>query len=217
MADTAKHLVKPQKRKSIVTPSSNYAGNCGSGFKTAGTPHQIHHILSITCLAKRADHYKKGSEAYTELCLYCAEWDTNAAPNLIGLPLNAQYRASDGRIPKNLPSHQVDHNTAGGYTAEVSAYLKENVWDKLNKKDKIHKIDVEQIETRLKNASSAWRRKLQAFGRRNGGTLASWKKRFEKAQKSKWYKPFSMASTPNPRHPGISLSDLTSIFKKLFG
>lgn len=217
MADDDKHITKPKQRNSIVTGSSGYASNCASGFKKPGGSFQIHHILSITCLAKRAADYKKGREEYTELCLYCAVWDINAAPNLIGLPLNSQYRATDGQIPTNLPSHQVDHNTSGGYTAEVSRYLKAEVWDKVNKKDKIHKIDVEQIEARLKSASAAWRRKLIAFGSRNGGTRSSWKHRFDKDQKNKWYKPFSMASSPNPRSPGLSLSDLSFIFKKLFG
>ena len=210
-----KHMAKPRKRQSIVTGSSSYASNCTTGFRKDA--HQIHHILSLTCLAKRRQDYKKDAAKYTEDCLYCTPWNINDGHNLIGLPLNSQYRATDGRIPKNLPSHQVDHNTAVGYTRFVSQYLKAKVWDKVNKKEKIHKIDVKDLTDNLKSASSNWRRKLKAFGLRNGGTLYSWKNRFKKTEKDKWYKPFSMSPLPNPRSPGKSLSDLTYIFKKLFG
>jgi hypothetical protein len=212
-----KHMAKPPKRQSVVTGSSGYATNCTTGFHKPGSAHQIHHIMSLTCLAKRQKDYKKDATKYIEDCLYCAKWDINDGHNLIGLPLNAQYRTSDGRIPKNLPSHQVDHNTGNGYTKVVSAYLKENVWDQLSKKDKIHKIDVQDIVSNLKNASTAWRNKLKAFGLRNQGTLYSWKNRFKKGEESKWYKPFSMSPTPNPRSPGINLSNLSNIFKKMFG
>ena len=181
-----KHMKKPRKRLSKLSGSSSYANNCSDGCATVSKK-QAHHILSLTCLGKRKKDYPGDAarKKYIEDCLYCTEWDINKSPNLIWLPLNKQYRNSKGKVPTDLPSHQVDHNTANGYTKEVSAWLKANIWDKITKKDDIHKADVRKVKRELENGSAHWNGKLKRFGRRNSGTEWSWENRHEKDQKKK--------------------------------
>lgn len=220
MGDLLKHIKKERDRESVLHKTSNYADNCGSGFMTKGYC-QIHHIVCVSCIAGRKEGYPDDMEDYLEACLWITKWDLNAAHNLVGLPLNKQYRRTDGKTPKNKPSHQVDHNTRDGYTKEVTTYLKENVWNSLTAKKKVHDVDAGTLRTQLRNASKGFRKKLTARGKRGdlgtkkGGTLICWQNRFERAYKDLWYHPFSMGKTPSRRSPGISLKRLTNIFKKL--
>ncbi|MCP3143936.1 AHH domain-containing protein [Pyxidicoccus xibeiensis] len=209
-----KHIKKEKKRESTLHKTSNYAKNCNTGFRTK--PYcEIHHIVCLQSVAARVEQYNPGLKDYVEACLWVTPWDINDSNNLMGLPLNFQYRMSDGTAPKNMPSHQVDHNTRGGYREEVSDYLKENVWNALTAKKKVHDVDVKRLKDELDKASTTFRGRIKVRGTRQGGTKKCWQKRFDKAYKALWYHPFSMALRPNPRHPGLSLKTLVKIFKKL--
>ena len=220
MGDLLKHIKKERKRESVLHKTSGYASNCGSGFMTKGWC-QIHHVVCVSCIAGRKDGYPDDMDDYLEACLWITKWDLNDAHNLVGLPLNKQYRRSDGKDPVNQPSHQVDHNTRDGYTQEVFDYLKENVWNSLTAKKKVHEVDAATLRTQLRNASDKLRERLEKRGKRGelgkktGGTKICWENRFEVAYKDVWYQPFSMAKNPSRRSPGISFKRLTNIFKKL--
>jgi hypothetical protein len=220
MGDLTKHIQKTRKRESVLHKTSGYASNCGSGFQKKGYC-QIHHIVCVTCISSRKSGYPADMEDYLEACLWITKWDLNDAHNLVGLPLNKQYRKSDGKTPVDQPSHQVDHNTRDGYTKEVLDYLKANVWNSLTAKKKVHDVDAATLRQQLRDASDGFRGKLEKRGKRGklgtkaGGTDVCWENRFEAPYKSIWYHPFSMGKTPSKRSPGVSLKRLTSIFKKL--
>jgi hypothetical protein len=133
----------------------------------------------------------------------------------VGLPLNRQYKASDGASPENLPSHQVDHNTRGGYTSEVDKYLTDNVWNSLAAKQAVHEVDVASMKKALEDGSDEFRRRIDDRGQRKGGTKICWQHRFDAAYESLWYHPFSMGKKPSRRYPGVSYAELTNVFAKL--
>jgi hypothetical protein len=212
-----KHIKKEvKKRKSILHKTSNYAKNCSTGFQKKNYS-EVHHIVCLQSVAARDEQYEPGLKDYIEACLWVTPWDINNSDNLVGMPLNRQYRKSDGQVPVDQPSHQVDHNTRGGYREEVSKYLENNVWNTLTAKKKVHDVDIKKLREELDNASTTFRNRLKDRGEREGknGTQICWQNRFNPNYETKWYRPFSMALRPNPRSPGISLKKMTSIFKKL--
>jgi len=217
------HIIKNETRQSVLWRDSNYRANTGTGF-TSGL-WQAHHILcnhSVT-QANIADAIPKPDLPFAEACLWITPWDLNDAHNMIGLPTNWQYRVTDGKVPKNLPSHQVDHNTTGGYTEECTKWLKNNVWNKIKDKGKDHKANATNMKDLLRGGSVHFRTQLKKRGKRPGdkGTAYCWTHRFPnppatatKAEKNsykqekKWYFAFSMAEDAkvNERQPGIDWS-----------
>lgn len=214
MGDLLKHIQKTEERESVLHKVSGYDANCSTGFRVPKFC-QIHHIVCVSSVAQRAAGYPDGMFDYIEACLWVTPWDINDGHNLVGLPLNKQYRTSDGQTPENTPSHQIDHNTRDGYTNEVTQYLAENVWNSLSAKKKVHEVDVQKLTSLLRGASDEFRGKLVSRGGRKDGTRVCWEHRFDDAYRTKWYYPFSMGKTPSRRHPGVSFKRLTKIFKKL--
>ncbi len=188
---------------------------------------EAHHILCNHAVVGRQIDKNK---AFVEDCLWITPWDLNDAHNMIGLPKNVQYRASDGKIPVNLPSHQVDHNTAGGYTEECKYYLKKHIWSTLNDRRKHHETNAKAIDAALRTGSDYFRGELIRRGSRKKGTAFCWGHRFsdppasatatEKSNykwEKKWYYPFSMATEArvNQRRPGVRWDLLRSILRKI--
>ncbi len=216
----ASHIQKTNKRKSKLGKDSKYRANTNTGFTTGSW--QAHHIL---CYKSVNDRNIEDNKEYVEDCLWITDWDLNDAHNMIGLPLNSQYRATDGKVPVNLPSHQVDHNTNDGYRDEVTQWLEDNVWNALNDKKKAHEINAKDIADQLKAGSDHFRTQLTTRGARKKGTIHCWGHRFPTPpagvsatgykQEKKWYYPFSMAKEPNERSPGIDYSRLVNIFKRI--
>jgi hypothetical protein len=209
-----KHFKKTNERKSVLTRNTGYRKNCSSGFVTGLW--QAHHVACHHAVDGREieDEYLE----YVENCLWITEWDLNASDNLVGLPVNIQYRMSNGEVPVNYCSHQVDHNTSGGYTDECKQWLKDNLWDTLKDKKKKHEVTAKSIASTLKKCTSTFKTKLTKRGKRNGGTKTCWKNRFKDSYENKWYHPFSMAAVPNKRHPGVDTDKwkkMVDIFKKL--
>jgi hypothetical protein len=221
------HFVKPKERKSTLVRKGNYQKTCkdaGNGWNSETTRRsEVHHILCEHSLARWKDQFKgdTAKTTYIDNCLWITDWDINKKDNLIGLPRNRQFREVYGNLsesawqPVNLPSHQVDHNTADGYTTEVGKWLKAQIWDKLEEAKGDHKADAETIKKQLEDGSSHFLDLLRKRGAREGGTKMGWKLRFDKGYEKKWYQPFSMGKKPLHRHAGKSGSDLTNIFKKL--
>ncbi|NTX06629.1 AHH domain-containing protein [Myxococcus sp. CA051A] len=212
-----KHIAKTRKREIVTQRVSGFQKNCNTGFERPGF-WEAHHIVCVSSVGKRRGDYPKSPPDladYIEACLWVTPWDINAAHNLIGLPLNRQYRDSDGESPVDLPSHQVDHNTRDGFTDEVSKYLKENVWCSLTAKKKVHDVDIAKLKEELRSASIEFRGRLESRGTRKGGTKLCWRSRHDEGFARKWYYPFSMGKTPSHRSPGVAYSLLDSIFKKI--
>ena len=214
----ASHIQKTEKRKSVLYKNSKYRKNTDTGFTTGAW--EAHHIL---CYKSVRDREVGENQDFVEDCLWITDWDLNDAHNMVGLPKNSQYRLTNGMVPLNLPSHQVDHNTSDGYRNEVTMWIKTNVWDSLNDKKKDHEVNAKDIKDALKKGSDHFRKQLTLRGIREDGTLHCWQHRFPNPpdpndenyeQVEEWYLPFSMADDPTPRNPGIDFSKLTGIFKK---
>lgn len=191
------HIEKTEEQQSVLMRSSNFQANCSRGWRT-GVNSQIHHVVPCNTVAMRHYDYPPGKTGYIEDCLWVAPWDINDGANLYGLPLKGQYRHSGGKAPSNLPCHNVDHPK---YSGEVRDWLRDNVWNALNYKKKIHKVDVEKIVDTLKRGSKVHLRFLREYGRRSRGTRHSWAKRHDSNHIDVWFEPFSMSADPTPRNP----------------
>jgi hypothetical protein len=225
MGGADEHIVETEKRQSVLWRDSNYRSNTSSGW-TSGS-WEAHHILCNHAVEGRV--IEKNPE-FVEACLWITPWDLNDAHNMIGLPKNLQYKVTDGKVPANLPSHQVDHNTTGGYTDECKEHLKTKIWNVLNDKRKNHKTNAENIKAKLRAGSDRFRALLLKRGSREGGTAHCWSHRFDEPQagasaaerrayrkEEKWYYPFSMAADKavNERHPGVDWRRLANILRKI--
>jgi hypothetical protein len=204
------HIEPTEEQQSVLTRSSNFQGDCSKGCYR-GNNKEIHHILPCTTLNIRKADITDNRKDYIERCLWVTKWDINASDNLTGLPLKTRYQLSNGRNPVNKPCHNVDH---GKYIDKCRQYLKARLWNKLNKKKEVHKVDVEKILKELKDGITFHEDLLDGFGERNGGTLISWQKRLDPGWLNKWYKPFSMALNATPRSPPGNTAKLPSLFKK---
>lgn len=197
------HLSLPDTCNSVVVRKGNYRGRCpsygGRKFTDGMTPweNEIHHILcehAITDFSVPADKFE-----YIGACLCVAKWDINKKSNLIGLPMKQAYIDAHGKAPTNLPCHDVDHNTKDGYTNEVKQWIHKKIWNTLVANQKTHKIEAKSIVKQLNGVIRHFKQELGDRGRRNGGTVASWQRRFDD---DKWCHPFSMAMEPRGRAPG---------------
>lgn len=212
------HFSKTDKRLSVLTRNSKYRSNTSRGYRGGGGKcWQAHHILCNHAVEGRRIPGDSDYVAYVEDCLWITDWNLNNSDNMYGLPTNRQYRLADGRVPLNLPSHMVDHNTSNGYTYECRDWLKNNVWNTLDAKKESHDVDAENLKQLLEDGSDTFRGRILKRGSRKGGTRHCWERRFSShsEHEAKWYFPFSMGAKPNFRHPGASWTILTNIFKKL--
>lgn len=181
---------------------------CNSGYHKAGkTFRQVHHILPVTCLsdARIADAVAQDADRLDVIknCLKLTDWDINAAPNCVGLPLKPAYHHK--RAPAGWagwPSHQVDHPP---YTDEVHVYLQNNVWDPISMEAEACAELGDAIAAALNAGSDHWRGQLRGRGQRpigpNGGTAYCWQHRADPGMETLWYLPFSMAAVPTRRSP----------------
>ena len=213
------NIVLYEQSKHRKTSKGNAFGFCGG---TAGRTWQSHHILCITSMGNRQGKTPKATQELND-SLYITDWNINDDPNMIGMPQKANYQAaygkiektrpvsaqaalwvpatnSQGTLPANIPAHNVDHNTTGGYTKEVIGYLKSNVWNKFNSQGADHKKDAAWLANELNEAAKEHQRLLlQVRGIRKGGTVPAWQNRIKDKN---WAQPFSMAVSPSQRYWG---------------
>jgi hypothetical protein len=231
VGDEEEHIIKNEKRLSVMWRDGNYRTNTSSGF-TSGL-WQAHHLLCNHSAAQRFAGIQDPEDLrFAQACEWITDWNLNNSHNMLGLPTNWQHRSNDGKSPADLPSHQVDHNTTGGYTQECTGYCQDHVWDALKDKSKDHKTNAANIQALLKSVSSHFAAELEAKrGFRKGGTAHCWAHRRpeppptatppERANyqhEPEWYFPFSMAEDGqvNPRAPGIDwTSALADVLKKI--
>jgi hypothetical protein len=200
----------------------NYAQGRGGAYSW-----QSHHLVCICAVGTRTGKDDK-TVVRMEQSLYITPWNINQSPNMIGLPMYRKYVTLYSQIdkikikknrdaalegvaaPKNLPAHDIDHNTDGGYTNEVITHLKTNVWNKFNDQVKDHKKGPEWLMKKLEGASKHFEGLLVRWGVRKGGTAKAWANR---RNDEDWAEPFSMATEPNQRNWGEGPDSLTNIFE----
>ncbi|MCC6418738.1 MAG: hypothetical protein IT429_10925 [Gemmataceae bacterium] len=183
--------------------------NCATGYRVP-LMSQIHHVVCVTCMQDGTigKNVPTDQMEFIRKCLAMTEWDINAEPNDLGLPLKPAYylRPNDGW--DGLPCHQVDHPQ---YTEDVSKYLNDNIWQPLIEARDWCSFDAATVIDELNGASDHYRAFLNERGQQRNGTRACWRNRFNY---EKWYIPFSMdPGTPRARK---APPDVISAFKGLF-
>jgi hypothetical protein len=192
--------------------------NGSKGYAVKGYS-QIHHIVPVTCLKDGTINQtvtKANEFQFIRCCLAETDWDINAKPNTVGLPLkNAFYEKK--RLPQRKawngwPCHMVDHDL---YYKDVSGYLQENVWEPLLEERKKCVFDPKSVLSELNGASDHFYAFLKDRGSNAcGGTMVCWDNRLNPNLAGTWFIPFSMGvNSIRPRKPPSSLSDPVS---KLF-
>jgi len=195
--------------------ANNYQDNCepswASGWRFAmGTTGkseggwQAHHVLSISCVNWLPDETEK-REALQRV-LEVTVWCINNKDNMLAMPMfgmtimhytdvmNDRYYIVDFPSPpfRNIPQHDFEHNTTGGYCTEVKDDIAA-LWGQIAKAAKKHIKSKSGIQGRLNTLSDKWQGILETRGMRLGGTHKGWKKGMASPE-SNWYLPFSMAS-----------------------
>jgi hypothetical protein len=201
------HSDLPNPCHAKLVRSSNYRDNCSNpcSMPTGKSPYknQIHHILcehAILDIQPLGDQDGKKAR-FIKDCLCTTKWDINVSDNLIGLPLKSVYIRSQGKTPQNFCCHNVDHNTADGYTNECKQWLHDNIWNTLVDQRKKHNVNAEAILDMLTQCIEHFTAELESRAIRPAGegTQYAYENRFTEAG---WYEPFSMAFNPTPRSPG---------------
>jgi hypothetical protein len=175
---------------------------------------EVHHVVCVHCMtdATISEMMENDSDKLQTItdCLDLTKWDINDDHNTVGLPKKSAFYEYKPSQWGGWPCHQVDHNVNGGYTEQVSLFLKVNVWDVVIETAKECEFEPESLEELLKDCSDFWYDFLKTRGGENGGTAYCWKHRFEiadgthknKSVKQPWYHPFSMhPDTPTERKP----------------
>jgi hypothetical protein len=175
--------------------------NCSRGYNPRSSSfRQVHHVLPVTSLSDGTISTLLGAAAKFKLirtCLQVTDWDINASPNCVGLPLKRAF--GDARAPNTWdgwPCHQVDHPP---YTNEVNSDLKDSIWDPVCAAAKKCEFEVTDLLGMLQDREEFWFDELKERGGRKKGTKYCWKHR--DALDDTWYIPFSMASSPTKRSP----------------
>jgi hypothetical protein len=184
----------------------------GNSPKISYEYREVHHVLCVHSLTDATISALMQNDG-TQLerikdCLNLTKWNINDDHNTVGLPKKtAFYKYASSSGWGEWPCHQVDHNVNGGYTEEVSGFLKTNVWDTVEETSKGCKFKAKSFEQLLKDCSQFWYDFLESRGKEDGGTAYYWDNRFgiadgTKKAANKWYYPFSMhPNTPTPRKP----------------
>jgi len=205
------HFQRSNERLSVLWRNSTFRKDTEKGYrcrncKADRCPHwESHHIACNHAVEGRIISKNK---AYVENCLWITDWDLNNNDNLIGLPKKRQYENSSGRSPINLCAHNIDHDH---YTDDCKEWMKINIWDTLNDKQKDHDVKATDIQQQLKSCTTIFKTRLDTLGISNGGTLISYRNRFKTGWEDKWYEAFSMSLSPRKRNPG-SMRDLNKLF-----
>jgi A nuclease family of the HNH/ENDO VII superfamily with conserved AHH len=136
-------------------------------------------------------------------------WCINRSMNMLAMPLwghtirwycsiLTETVQSDRPAPpfKDIPMHDIDHNTKTGYTQEVTTRLQKGL-NGIKKQKEKHKINPSDIAGLLDSLSTRFKNETSTRGLRGGGTHAAWQRAVRGLNLASWYKPFSMASNGN--------------------
>jgi hypothetical protein len=165
--------------------------------------HEAHHLLCIASVTKFI-----GTNATIQEVVKQTIWCINATTNMFPMPLWGHTikwycdLASGGTLLSevlpppfaNVPQHDYDHNSKGGYTDNVDTEMKALANTIQEKAEESHEAAVAELKTKLNGMSNTFRSTLVTRGStRSGGTHLAWRKGSEKPE-SDWYLPFSMAT-----------------------
>jgi hypothetical protein len=190
--------------------SCNYAGNADKAAppacKASTPPRQAHHVLCVSStIGYKSDKAYKGSVRTIDGVYKNTVWCVNQKENMIWLPLKGTYlakgnnkdskRDAPGEIWKmNLPCHDWDHNCKGGYTAEVTAEFKAQIWKEIDRrKNQTPCFDHTEALTLLKDMQDDFRGKLKTRGNRDVAKGKGTEAALLSEGTPLWWLPFSMA------------------------
>jgi hypothetical protein len=163
---------------------------------------EAHHILCVSPVTKELAGKTSIKKAIEE-----TDWCINNGKNMIAMPLwghtvkwyckiTKSREFLPKRVPappfKNLPQHNIDHNSSEGYTYEIKVECQ-----RLTKKilDSKHKLKADALVDELNELSDDWRDEIKRRGaERKGGTHEAWKSAWGEDPDPDWFEPFSMAS-----------------------
>lgn len=198
---------------------------------TAKKSAEHHHILTVASIQKLMTSIKVNKVAHS------TKWCINAKPNLVTLPKwpmtlkhycefiqgpkvketwdsTSQYTSTPCSPPpfENLPMHDYDHNSDGGYIDEVDEDLSK-IEDELEELTEC--TPAEGLIILLNKVMELYAKQLKENGEKLNGTHAAWDLGINFPE-SNWYEPFSMSRAPNKKtHPAMGKdSDLSKNMEK---
>jgi|SRR5271165_2487316 len=164
---------------------------------------EAHHLL---CVASVTEFI--GKKPAIKKIVEQTDWCINDTTNMFAMPLWGHTikhycnLAEDGELLdkvkaphfKNIPQHDYDHNSTGGYTSEVNKAMKNLARTVEEQATDKHEADAKKLKKKLDGLSNDFRSELQRRGSsRCNGTHKAWQKG-SKYPESDWYLPFSMAT-----------------------
>ena len=172
--------------------------------------HEAHHLLCIASVTEFLG-IKESIQKIVEQTTWCINANTNMLPMPLwghtikwycNLAASGAFIANPPAPPfQNIPQHDYNHNSKGGYTSEVSEEMKELARSVEEQAEENHEAPGENLKGRLDGLSERFRTTLRTRGStRSGGTHNAWQMGLKDAQSaaglttSKWYMPFSMAA-----------------------
>lgn len=174
--------------------------------------YEAHHILCVSPVTKEllGNEDIRGSIEQTQWCI-------NKKLNMKAMPLwghtvkwycsvnsSGGFLKSDVSAPpwENIPQHDIDHNSAEGYTKEVRDKMK-SLARKVQDAD--HKLKGQSLADLLDDAARDFDAELAARGSRKEGTHNAWGLALQGDEE--WAHPFSMASNGRVSNPAFPAKD----------
>lgn len=162
---------------------------------------EAHHLVCVASATKFLGKNKSVAKVVKK-----TRWCINAEKNMLGMPLwghTIQHYCdiSLGAILEkplppwfcNVPQHDYDHNSTGGYKSEVDAAMEELAEEVKKLAADKHEEPEKELANELNEISDEFRALMaNDRGLRSKGTHAAWLKGSESPD-SDWYLPFSMA------------------------
>jgi hypothetical protein len=190
------------------------AGTCGKGSGTCDYKKntkvadgqtkkmrgwEAHHVVCVQIVIRYQELFRGDEDKRNAIdgVYRGTDWCINQSPNMQWMPQKETYVAHGnddytGAWTLNLPCHDWDHTSKGGYFDELLKAIETRIWSRIKavkqSGDKKH-FTPEKAKAALKNLASDYKRKLHQRGTRKGGTANAIKNK-----NAQWWFPFSMAN-----------------------
>jgi hypothetical protein len=164
--------------------------------------YEAHHILCVSPVTKELTGKSTIKKAIEE-----TDWCINNGDNMIAMPLwghtvkwyckitrSRKFLPMDVPPPpfKDLPQHNIDHNSSEGYTYEITQECQKLAMA-IQKSG--HQLKGDSLAGKLNGLSGKWRTEINRRGAsRKSGTHEAWKSAWKDDPDPNWFEPFSMAS-----------------------
>lgn len=211
------------KSKCKCPSPNNYVKNCEvpkytfvqGSKKKINKKFEAHHIVCVASVSE----FLVGNIVAKPL-LTKTRWCINDKHNMVAMPLwghtiqhycGGFFGLVDSSVPTpfaNVPQHDYDHNSTGGYKSEIDKDMGLIAKGVQRLAAKGHEEPEKKLADALKANSDKFRNQLTAVrGLRVGGTHAAWDKG-SREPNSDWYLPFSMAKDGVADVRGFPAKDL---------